>query len=462
VIGSNPTVSSSRLRRTGRLAAGVAVVVVLAMGAAVYTNSRGTEQVVNDAGALQAAEAMIGAADIHLKSLSQVAILATDASLGLADSEVVDAAIDEAASASSRLANAGDRLSGTTDTPIVLDDALSASDRLLDAARSGDAARVSLLLVDEAAPAHETLMAAVIAERDTLVDAVTAAGTTSGRWSRIAGFLTAFLVPLIAMGAYRQVVQRQLRLAQVQLEARLEAEHEVMEAKDRFIADISHELRTPLTSIYGFSEVLLDDDLSDPEATRDLVGLINRESGELARMVEDLLVAARDPESELSLEVAELDVIDIVTDAVHPFQRGGFEISVDAEPGIIECDQLRLTQILRNLVSNGIRYGGTAIRVIGKRADDRYFIEVRDNGDGVPKEMVPRLFTRFVHADGQAITSGSVGLGLAVAARLARAMQGNLEYERERKWTVFRVTIPLSSTDIPPIGWPVEVSRATA
>jgi signal transduction histidine kinase len=462
VTESTSAISSSRLRRTGRFAAGIAVVVVLAMGAVVYTNSRSTEQVVNDAGSLQAAEAMIGAADIHLKSLSQVAILTTDASLGLADTDIVEASIEEAESAASRLVNAGNRLADTSDTVIPLDAAIAAADRLLDASRSGDASETSRILVDEAAPAHGTLMTAVIAERDSLVETVTAAGTTSGWWSRIAGFLTAFLVPLIAMGAYRQVVQRQLRLAKVQLEARLEAEHEVMEAKDRFIADISHELRTPLTSIYGFSEVLLDDDFSDPQATRDLVTLVNRESGELARMVEDLLVAARDPESELSLELAAVPIAGVIGDTVHTFQRSGNAITVDAEPGVVECDHLRLAQILRNLVANSLRYGGPVVRVVGKRADDRYFVEVRDNGDGVRKEMVPRLFTRFVHADGQAITSGSVGLGLAVAARLARAMRGNLEYERERHWTIFRLTVPLSDADTPPVGWPAEVTRASA
>jgi signal transduction histidine kinase len=450
------------LRRTGRFAAGVAVVVVLAMGAVVYTNSRSTEQVVNDAGSLQAAEAMIGAADIHLKSLSQVALLTTDASLGLATAEIVAASIEEAASAASRLVGAGTRLTDVADAAVPLDAAIDASDRLLDAARAGDAGETSRILVDEAAPAHETIMSAVIAERDSLVDTVTAAGASSGRWSRIAGFLTTFLVPLIAMAAYRQVVQRQLRLAKVQLEARLEAEREVMQAKDRFIADISHELRTPLTSIYGFSEVLLDDDFQDLQATRDLVTLVNRESGELARMVEDLLVAARDPESELSLEFAAVAITGLIADTVQTFQRSGHEISVDSEPGVVECDHLRLAQILRNLVSNALRYGGPAVRVVGRRAHDQYFIEVRDDGSGVPKEMVPRLFTRFVHADGKAITSGSVGLGLAVAARLARAMHGDLEYERTRNWTIFRLTVPLSRTHMPPIGRPAEVTRATA
>ena len=433
---------------------------MLAVGAAIYTNSRGTEQVVNDAGALQAAEATIGASDIHLKSLSQVALLTTDASLGLAEPSIVAAAIAEAETSEKRHIAAATRLAESADTVIPLEAMTDATEDLLDAAADGDAAETSRILIESAAPAHAHLMAVVIAERNELVDRVTAAGTSSGRWSRVAGFLTAFLVPLIAMGAYRQVVQRQLRLAKVQLEARIDAEHQVTLAKDHFIADISHELRTPLTSIFGFSEVLLDGD-QDPEAVHDLVTLINRESGELARMVEDLLVAARDPESELALELAGSPIIQVIEDTTQSYRRSGHEIDVEAEDALVQCDHLRLRQIVRNLVSNSIRYGGDTVRLVGERVGDNYVLQVRDNGPGVPREMVPRLFTRFVHADGSALTSGSVGLGLAVAARLARAMGGDLEYTRDEDWTVFSISIPRAEADMPPVGWPGGV-RATA
>ena len=461
VSGPVPTVSTSRLRRTGRLSAGFAVVVVLAVGATIYTNSRGTEQVVNDAGALQAAEATIGASDIHLKSLSQVALLTTDASLGLAEPSIVAAAIAEAEASEKRHLAAASRLAESANTIIPLEAMTDATEDLLDAAADGDAAETSRILIEKAAPAHEHLMAVVIAERDELVDRVTAAGESSGRWSRVAGFLTAFLVPLIAMAAYRQVVQRQLRLAKVQLEARIDAEHQVTLAKDHFIADISHELRTPLTSIYGFSEVLLDGDHRDPDAVRDLVTLINRESGELARMVEDLLVAARDPESELALELAANPIIEVIEDTTQSYRRSGHEIDVVAEEALVLCDHLRLRQIVRNLLSNSLRYGGDRVRLVGKRDGDNYVLEVRDNGAGVPREMVPRLFTRFVHADGSALTSGSVGLGLAVAARLARAMGGDLDYTRDGDWTVFSISIPRAQADVPPVGWPRGV-RASA
>ncbi|MDJ0962324.1 MAG: HAMP domain-containing sensor histidine kinase [Acidimicrobiia bacterium] len=451
------TTMPSRQRRTGQIAAVVAVVLVVAVGAVVYTNSRSTEQVVNQAGALQAAEATLGAADLHLKSLSQVALLAADASLGVADDAIVAAAIDEVDTASSRLETAADRLSESVADAIPVRPLFDASDDILEAADEGRSVDAATLLTERAAPAHAAVVEVVTEVRDTLTDDLTAAGTTSGRWSRVAGFLTAFFVPLIAMAAYRQVIQRQLRLARVQLETRIAAERELTMAKDHFIADISHELRTPLTSIYGFSEVLLDDDHSDPDATKDLVQLINRESGELARMVEDLLVAAREPESELILEPIDVKIEDLLADIVHTMGRSGVEVDLVAEDAVVICDSLRLRQILRNLLSNCRRYGGSRIRIVGERSDAGYVIDVQDDGRGVPKEMVPRLFTRFVHADGHAVTSGSVGLGLAVAERLATAMGGSLDYARRGRWTTFTVTLPISDADEPPLGWPSEV-----
>jgi signal transduction histidine kinase len=451
-----PTVPS-RQRRTGQIAAFVAVVLVIAVGAVVYTNSRSTEQVVNQAGALQASEAALGAADLHLKSLSQVALLSADVAFGVAEQDIVVAAIDEAASAEARLEAATDRLQESVSVVIPVDALVDASDDILDAAEDGDSVAAATILADRAVPAHADIVSVVTEERDRLTDELTAAGTTSGRWSRVAGFLTAFLVPLIAMAAYRQVIQRQLRLARVQLETRIAAEHELTLAKDHFIADISHELRTPLTSIYGFSEVLLDDDHADPEATRDLVQLINRESGELARMVEDLLVAARDPGNELILEPSDVKIDDVLAETVHSLSRTGMDIDLVAEEAMVVCDTLRLGQILRNLLSNSRRYGGSRVRIVGERAENGYVVDVQDDGRGVSKEMVPRLFTRFVHADGHAVTSGSVGLGLAVAQRLATAMGGDLTYARRGRWTTFTVTLPLSEADEPPLGWPIEV-----
>ena len=129
--------------------------------------------------------------------------------------------------------------------------------------------------------------------RDDAAASVTDATDLMSRIANLAAFVIAFLIPATAILAYRRIAKNQLRLAEVQLDARLDAERDLVKAKDEFVASISHELRTPLTSIYGFSELLIEEGLVDPEYSMELISMINDQSSELHRMVEDLLTSAR-------------------------------------------------------------------------------------------------------------------------------------------------------------------------
>jgi two-component system OmpR family sensor kinase len=293
-------------------------------------------------------------------------------------------------------------------------------------------------------PAAETLAVEMTAVRDTRAQAVDDAQNRVGAMAQLAGFLTAFLLPLGAMMAYRQSMKRQLDVAEAHLDARLEAERSVGRAKDQFIANISHELRTPLTSIYGFSEVLLDQGFVDPEMAGDLVGLINTESADLARMVEDLLVAAHDEDAPLAMDLSPIAIEDELGVVIAPFRRRDIFIGGTYAQAMVLGDQLRVRQILRNLVSNAVQHGGPTIRIFGDVAGSNYVISVEDDGDGVPEAVAPRLFSRFVHQGEAPLTAGSVGLGLAVAHLLAEAMNGDLEYEHIVGRTSFVLTLPLA------------------
>jgi signal transduction histidine kinase len=249
------------------------------------------------------------------------------------------------------------------------------------------------------------------------------------------------------MIVYRGSVRRQLEVAESQLDARLDAEKTVGRAKDQFIANISHELRTPLTSIYGFSELLLEQGFVDPQAAGDLVGVINTESGELARMVEDLLVAAHDEDVPLPIDRTEVSIADEIDAVVKPLARHGIFVGGTYASATVAGDQLRIRQILRNLLSNAVKYGGSHIRVYGDAAGSNYVVAVEDDGDGVPEHVKERMFSRFVHQGEIPLTSGSVGLGLAVARTLAEAMGGYLEYEHVTGRTSFVLSLPLAGSD---------------
>lgn len=432
-------------RRFGWLTAAGVAAGVLIFGALVFSNSRSASATLDEAAALHAADMTLAAQDVALKSIGQVVLLGQDFELAVASQETLAAAEVEAMRSITELTSRASQLS--TDAAMTsvpgIEAFASAGTEIVSLATSGSAAVASDKVVSELVPLAETVAAELTAERDVRARAVDDSQRRVGTMAQIAGFLTAFLLPLGAMIAYRQSVRRQLEVAEAHLDARLEAERSVGRAKDQFIANISHELRTPLTSIYGFSEVLLEEGFVDPNMAGDLVSLINTESAELARMVEDLLVAAHDEDAPLPIETGPVEISEELAAVIGPFQRRGVFIGGTYAPGMVLGDQLRIRQILRNLVANAIQHGGETIRVYGDSAGSNYVISVEDDGPGVPDNLAPRLFSRFVHQGDAPLTAGSVGLGLAVAHLLAEAMSGSLEYDRITGRTSFVLSLPL-------------------
>lgn len=422
---------------------------LLGIGALVLTNARTASSTLEEAEGLHTADMTIAAQDIVMKSLGQLVLLAQDVELGVAGQEAVDAAALEAERALQEFDDRSSRFA--PDVAASLSDTIdvfrTAADAVVTFVAAGDAAAAASQLADVTAPAAETLAAAVAEERDLRAAAVDDAQGRAGRYAQIAAFLTAFLVPLGAIVVYRRSVRRQLEVAETHLDARLDAEKAVGRAKDQFIANISHELRTPLTSIYGFSEVLLDQGFVDPNAAEDLVSLINTESSELARMVEDLLVAAHDEDVPLPLDSSEVPIAAELDAVIKPFTRNGIIVGGTHAPATVFGDALRIRQILRNLLSNAIKHGGPTIRIYGDVAGSNYAIAVEDDGDGVPEHVEERMFTRFVHQGETPLASGSIGLGLAVARLLAEAMGGSLDYEHITGRTSFVLNLPLADLE---------------
>jgi signal transduction histidine kinase len=407
-------------RRSGikwSIAAGLSLLVVSAL---VLSNARATSQTAHDGVALARAEAALGANDLAVKALGQAVLLAEDNALGVADDETLSLAVDEAAATLVELAT---RISE-------LDDSLGAESPLIE-------------LGGAAAGSGEAVLEMIDSGR---VDGAGAVLAGDGvRIAEIVTFLVALLLPLGAVVAYRYAARRQLRNAEAQLDTRLEAEREVVRAKDEFIGNISHELRTPLTSIFGFSELLLESGVVDPTAAMDLIGLINHESAELTRMVEDLLVSARVEANALVYKTQEVDIAEELESLMAIMKHTG--ASVDVLVADTQCwgDPVRVRQILRNLLSNAHRYGGDKVRFTARREGGMLEIVVADNGPGVPPEMEPRLFTRFVHGGKEALMTGSVGLGLSVVGSLVDDMGGIVAYENRDGWARFIVGLPVEA-----------------
>lgn len=223
---------------------------------------------------------------------------------------------------------------------------------------------------------------------------------------------------------------------------------ELVRSKDEFVAAVSHEIRTPLTAVVGFSEVLRDSfDLVDNSQLREIVGDIARESVEVASIVDDLLVIARADIDKVALfpELVALD--DAVSSVVATTPLGEHDFRCEMNGLSVLADPVRIRQILRNLLTNAVRYGGRAIEVSAREEDGVVAVTVADNGVGVPATSSSRIFGAYERAHEKGTQPASVGLGLTVARSLARAMGGDLHYLRREGWTVFELRLPTSPAD---------------
>ena len=205
--------------------------------------------------------------------------------------------------------------------------------------------------------------------------------------------------------------------------------------KNDFVALVSHELRTPLTSIAGFSDTLLQSWSDLPaEEIDEFLTIINRQALFLGDLVEDVLVIPRLEANRLRLDPELFDLGDLIEDvALMVFPNGGRKSSLVSLPDGVRvfADRRRVQQVLRNVMENARKYGGDQILVEGFVLGDQYLIIVSDNGPGVPDEETQKVFEDFEQlSKGDARDSSGMGLGLPIARRLARAMGGDVWYER--------------------------------
>ena len=221
---------------------------------------------------------------------------------------------------------------------------------------------------------------------------------------------------------------------------------ELVQSKDEFVASISHEVRTPLTSVLGFASLLRDGygEMADVER-RDMLNLINREAQEVAWIIDDLLVYARSDIGTLAVSavVTPLDAqIESVLAGQPDEQIARTRASIDDVAAI--ADPGRVRQILRNLITNAVKYGGSIIEIESLAIDGWVSLRVIDDGDGINDELRDRIFEPYFRAHAPGGQPGSMGLGLNVSLRLAQLMGGDLTYDRIDGKTIFTLSLPLA------------------
>jgi signal transduction histidine kinase len=224
----------------------------------------------------------------------------------------------------------------------------------------------------------------------------------------------------------------------------------LVRSKDEFVASVSHELRTPLSAVLGFAQILRDEshDLT-PSERLELTNTIANEANDIAGIVEDLLVAARSEIGALHVTKVPVDLranVAQVVEVMPPTSQELIHIGLQRPDARAVGDPVRVRQIIRNLLSNAIRYGGDRITVDIVAIEGTMLVSVSDNGPGVPPSERERIFEAYEIAHDPGSQPSSVGLGLAVARRLARLMGGELSYERTGNVSVFELQLPRAET----------------
>ncbi|MGG4551278.1 cell wall metabolism sensor histidine kinase WalK [Paenibacillus humicus] len=219
-------------------------------------------------------------------------------------------------------------------------------------------------------------------------------------------------------------------------------EQEKLEASRReFVANVSHELRTPLTTIKSYTEALEDGALQDPELGPRFASVIQNQTDRMIRLVTDLLHLSRLDSKEALLRKQSIDVLEMLEEVVDRFSFQMQEKEVHPEIFIEEgvdtawMDRDQIDQVLDNLISNAMKYTpeGGKIAFEARRVDDGMIaISIQDNGIGIPKRDLERIFERFYRVDkARARNMGGTGLGLSIAREIVKAHGGTISLESE-------------------------------
>jgi two-component system CheB/CheR fusion protein len=236
--------------------------------------------------------------------------------------------------------------------------------------------------------------------------------------------------------------------------ARVEAE-QANRAKDLFLATLSHELRTPLSTILISAQLLQRSGTLDPKILK-ASAAIERAVGNQTRLIDDLLDISRIVSGKLMLDLAAVDLTLVVQAAVEVARSSAeakkieLELVVHGLIGAVYGDANRLQQVFANLLDNSIKFTprGGKISVSVASASGQAEIAIQDNGIGIPAEILPHLFERFVQAEGSMTRAhGGLGLGLAIVLHLVNVHGGEVHAESPGEGqggATFRVRLPLS------------------
>jgi two-component system, OmpR family, sensor kinase len=257
--------------------------------------------------------------------------------------------------------------------------------------------------------------------------------------------------PHTEVGQVGAALNRMLDHVHGALHARQQSETRVRQ----FVADASHELRTPLASIRGYAELTRRGREQVGPDTRHALGRIESEAGRMTLLVEDLLLLAR-LDAGRPLQFEQTDLIPLVVDTVSDSRAAGMDhnwrLDLPDEPALVSADAARVQQVLVNLLGNARKHTppGTTVTARVQRRGPWMCVDVEDNGQGIPPDLLPHVFERFARGDSaRSRATGSTGLGLAIVQAVAAAHGGAVTVDSVPGRTVFTVHLPALTPAVP-------------
>ena len=236
-----------------------------------------------------------------------------------------------------------------------------------------------------------------------------------------------------------------------------------------FVSNVSHELRTPLTSVKSYLEALDEGALSEPVAP-DFIKVSLDETNRMMRMVTDLLHLSRLDNATSHLDVELINFTAFITFILNRFDkmRGSdeekkYELVRDypITSVWIEIDTDKMTQVIDNILNNAIKYSpdGGKITVTMKTTDDQMILSISDQGLGIPKQDLPRIFDRFYRVDrARSRAQGGTGLGLSIAKEIIKQHKGFIWAKSEYgKGSTFTIVLPYDKDAVKEEVWEDEV-----
>lgn len=318
------------------------------------------------------------------------------------------------------------------------------------------------------------------------LEQATAAQRRASRWDRMANGIAAVVGAILVLGiasaiiwlrraAFRPVLQirdamrdfatghrgarapergaEELRAVAHQFNRMAEALERQHVNRLAFIAGVAHDLRNPLSALKMSTALLSPERALSEERLRSTLQLARRQVDRLDRLVGDLLDASRIEAGQLELRLERHDARYFAREAVELFRPAaeGHELvlKVPDAPVFVECDALRIEQVLNNLVSNAIKYSpsGTRVEIAVERSEGQAVLRVTDEGIGIAPGELARIYEPFRRMGNARDRIPGVGLGLSVARRIVEAHEGEIEVQSQPgAGTTFRVLLPLAET----------------